>query len=249
VAVLVAARALENQQLLRENRFSMVTGPADQGDSPLLRSSLRERIKDVMLQRIVAGVYQPGSRLVETRIAHELGVSQASVREALRDLEHIGCVIYEPYRGCSVRSFSIDELLEAFPVRAALEALAARLAAEHMTAAELRELRRLYDAMMVAARSKDAHEQSQADAAFHGAIARGARNATLERQWSFLEPYSRTFVTVSRPGTDLVAVSEQHLPVLEALEARDPDRAAAAMTEHIMRAADLLRAHADRQAA
>ena len=56
-------------------------------------------------------------------------MSQASVREALRDLEHIGCVVYEPYRGCSVRSFSIDELLEAFPVRAALEGLAARLAA------------------------------------------------------------------------------------------------------------------------
>ena len=189
-------------------------------------------------------MYEPGSRLVETRIAQELRVSQASVREALRDLEHIGCVVYEPYRGCSVRSFSLDELLEAFPVRAALEALAARLAAEHMTAAELRELDARYDAMMAAARADDAHEQSQADAAFHAAIARGARNATLERQWSFLEPYSRTFVTVSRPGTDLVAVAEQHLPVLEALKARDGERAAAAMEEHLMRAADSLRAHA-----
>jgi DNA-binding GntR family transcriptional regulator len=227
----------------------MVDGSVQTGDSPLLRSSLRERVKDVMLQRIVGGVYEPGSRLVETRIAQELGVSQASVREALRDLEHIGCVVYEPYRGCSVRSFSIDELLEAFPVRAALEALAARLAAERMTDAELADLRRRYDAMLVAARAGDAHEQSQVDAAFHAAVARGARNATLERQWSFLEPYSRTFVTVSRPGTDLVAVVEQHLPVLEALEARDGERAAAAMTEHLMRAADLLRAHAGRQAA
>jgi DNA-binding GntR family transcriptional regulator len=227
----------------------MVTGTVEQGDSPLLRSSLRERIKDVMLQRIVAGVYEPGSRLVETRIAQELRVSQASVREALRDLEHIGCVIYEPYRGCSVRSFSIDELLEAFPVRAALEALAARLAAERMTAAELRELRALYDAMLAAARANDAHEQSQADVAFHAAVARGARNATLERQWSFLEPYSRTYVTVSRPGTDLVAVAKQHLPVLDALKARDAERAAAAMEEHLMLAADLLRAHAEREAA
>ena len=51
-------------------------------------------------------------------------------------------------------------------------------------------------------------------------------------------------MTVSRPGTDLVAVAEQHLPVLEALQARDGERAAAAMEEHLMRAADLLRAHA-----
>jgi DNA-binding GntR family transcriptional regulator len=96
---------------------------------PMLRSSLRERIKDLMLQRIVSGEYAPGERLVETRIAQELGVSQASVREALRDLEHIGCVSYEPYRGCSVRTFSTEDLLEAFPVRAALESLAAQLAA------------------------------------------------------------------------------------------------------------------------
>jgi DNA-binding GntR family transcriptional regulator len=219
----------------------MVREAVEQGSEPLLRSSLRERVKDVMLQRIVAGVYEPGSRLVETRIAQELRVSQASVREALRDLEHIGCVVYEPYRGCSVRSFSLDELLEAFPVRAALESLAVRLAADHMTAPELRELHALYDAMLAAARAGDAHEQSQADAQFHAAIARGARNPTLERQWSFLEPYARTFVTVSQPGTDLVAVAEQHLPILKALDARDGERAAAAMEEHLMRAADLLR--------
>jgi len=208
---------------------------------PLPRSSLRERIKDVMLQRIVSGDYAPGSRLVETRIAQEMGVSQASVREALRDLEHIGCVSYEPYRGCSVRLFSADELVEAFPVRAALESLAAELAGGAMTAAELAELDALYTAMLAAARAGDAHEQSRADAAFHGAIARGARNATLERQWTFLEPYSRTFITLSRPGTDLVALAQEHVPILDALRARDGKRAGQAMHRHLMHAAKLLR--------
>ena len=212
---------------------------------PLPRSSLRERIKDVMLQRIVSGEYAPGARLVETRIAQEMGVSQASVREALRDLEHIGCVSYEPYRGCSVRTFSADELVEAFPVRAALESLAAELASAAMTDAELDGLDALYAAMLAAARAGDAHEQSRADAALHGAIARGARNATLERQWTFLEPYSRTFITISRPGTDLVALAEEHLPILEALRARDGKRAARAMHEHLMHAAKLLRDHSD----
>ena len=210
---------------------------------PLPRSSLRERIKDVMLQRIVSGEYVPGARLVETRIAQELGVSQASVREALRDLEHIGCVSYEPYRGCSVRLFSADELADAFPVRAALESLASELAAAAMSAAELDELDALYAEMCAAARAGDAHEQSRADAAFHGAIARGARNATLERQWSFLEPYSRTFITLSRPGTDLVALAEEHQPILEALRARDSRRAGKAMHRHLMLAAKHLRDH------
>ena len=98
-------------------------------EAPFTRSNFRAQIKDVILQRIVAGEYPPGARLVETRIAQELGVSQAPVREALRDLEQLGCIVHEPFRGCSVRAFSAEELLEAFPVRAALEALAARLAA------------------------------------------------------------------------------------------------------------------------
>jgi DNA-binding GntR family transcriptional regulator len=207
---------------------------------PMLRSSLRERIKDLMLQRIVSGEYAPGERLVETRIAQELGVSQASVREALRDLEHIGCVSYEPYRGCSVRTFSTDELLEAFPVRAALESLAAQLAAERMTAAELGELERLYKDMLAAARRAEPHAQSLADAAFHGAITRGSRNATLERQWSYLEPYSRTFITLSRPGADLVELAEEHLPILDALRAGDGKRAGRAMHRHLMHAAKAL---------
>jgi DNA-binding GntR family transcriptional regulator len=210
-------------------------------DPPFIRSNLREQIKDVILQRIVAGEYPPGARLVETRIAQELGVSQAPVREALRDLEQLGCIVHEPFRGCSVRAFSAEELLEAFPVRAALEALAARLAAERITEDELLRLAELLERMRGAARRGDAHDQSQANASFHATIVRAARNATLERQWSFLEPYSRTYLTVSQPGLDLLALSERHLPILEALRARDAEAAAEAMHQHLMDAAELLK--------
>jgi DNA-binding GntR family transcriptional regulator len=201
----------------------------------------RERVKDVILQRIVSGHYAPGSRLVETRIAQELGVSQAPVREALRDLEQLGCIVHEPFRGCSVRAFSAEELLEAFPVRAALEALAARLAAERIGEGELLRLAELLDTMRAAARRGDAHAQSQANASFHATIVRASRNATLERQWQLLEPFSRTYLTVSQPGLDLLALSERHIPILEALRARDPDAAAAAMHQHLMDAAELLK--------
>jgi DNA-binding GntR family transcriptional regulator len=218
-------------------------------DAPFTRSNLREQIKDVILQRIVAGDYPPGARLVETRIAQELGVSQAPVREALRDLEQLGCIVHEPFRGCSVRAFSAEELLEAFPVRAALEALAARLAAERMTEDELLQLAELVEKMRAAADRGDAHDQSQANAQFHATIVRAARNATLERQWSFLEPFSRTYISVSQPGLDLRALSDRHIPILDALRARDGDAAAEAMHQHLMDAADLLRPLADKELA
>ena len=138
-----------------------------------------------MLQRIVSGEYAPGGRLVETRIAQELGVSQASVREALRDLEHIGCVSYEPYRGCCVRTFSRRRAARGVPRPCRARVARRRAGRAAMTAAELDELDGLYAAMLAAARAGDPHGQSRADAAFHGAIARGSRNATLERQWTY----------------------------------------------------------------
>jgi DNA-binding GntR family transcriptional regulator len=208
---------------------------------PFTRSNLREQIKDVLLQRIVEGSYPPGSRIVETRVAQELGVSQGPVREALRDLEQLGCVVHEPYRGCSVRAFSASELLDAFPVRAALEALAARLAAERITDEELDELDEHLGRMRAAARRGDAHDQSQANASFHATIVRAARNSTLERQWRLLEPFSRTYLTVSRPGIDLVHLSDRHVPILDALRRREPDAAADAMHDHLMGAAALLK--------
>ena len=204
------------------------------------RANLREQIKDVILQRIVSGVYPPGSRLVETRIAQELGVSQAPVREALHNLEQLGCIVHEPHRGCSVRAFSAEELLEAFPVRAALEALAARLAADRITEAQLARLAELLDAMRDAARRGDAHDQSLANASFHATIVGASGNATLERQWSLLEPYSRTYISVSQPGLDLLALSERHVPILEALRAGDADAAGEAMHRHLIEAAKLL---------
>ena len=216
-------------------------------DPPFIRSNLREQIKDVILQRILDGDYPPGARLVETRIAQELGVSQAPVREALRDLEQLGCIVHEPFRGCSVRAFSAQELLEAFPVRAALEALAARLAAERMTEDELLRLADLVEKMRAAADRGDAHDQSRANAQFHATIVRAARNATLERQWSFLEPFSRTYISVSQPGLDLRALSDRHIPILDALRARDGDAAAAAMHKHLMEAAELLRPLAEKE--
>jgi DNA-binding GntR family transcriptional regulator len=218
-------------------------------DPPFIRSNLREQIKDVILQRILDGDYEPGERLVETRIAQELGVSQAPVREALRDLEQLGCIVHEPFRGCSVRAFSAQELLEAFPVRAALEALAARLAAERITEPELLRLADLLETMRAAAGRGDAHDQSRANASFHATIVRAARNATLERQWSFLEPFSRTYISVSQPGLDLRALSDRHVPILEALRARDGEAAAEAMHRHLIEAAELLRPLAEKELA
>src|SRR4051794_41901416 len=93
---------------------------------------LRDQIKDAIVERILDGVYGPGERIVEIRVAQEFGVSQAPVREALRELELLRLVVSEPFRGARVREVTAEELAEIYPVRAALEEVAARGAAERM---------------------------------------------------------------------------------------------------------------------
>jgi DNA-binding GntR family transcriptional regulator len=203
------------------------------GDPPFARVILREQVRDLLLTRVMSGFYAPGERLVETRIAQELGISQAPLREALRDLEQLGCVVHEPFRGCSVRELSIADLLEAFPVRSALEGVAARLAAEQITDDELERLGALIEEMRAAAAAGDPIAESAADSAFHATIVEVARNAVLSRQWEQLQPHARTFISLTLPSSDGGPVADRHVPILDALARRDPAAAAQAMHDHL----------------
>jgi len=208
---------------------------------PFTRVILRDQVRDVLLARVMSGEYPPGSRLVETRIAQELGVSQAPVREALRDLEQLGCVEYAPFRGSSVRALSVADLLDAVPVRAAREGLACRLAAERITEAQLEQLSALIGRMHAAA--DDPRAESAADSEFHATIVEAAGNATLARQWNQLLPHARTFISMTLPASTRGSVAERHVPILDALRRRDPEAAAAAMEEHLADVATRLQAN------
>jgi DNA-binding GntR family transcriptional regulator len=209
-----------------------------QAEEPgLLRSVLRDQVKDRILQDIIEGRYPPGTRLIETRIARQLHVSQAPVREALRDLESVGLVESIAFRGARVRQPRPDELLEAFPVRAALESLAASLAAARIEPAELHAMEGTIVRMERAAEEGDEHAQSQANAEFHALVVQASGNATLRRQWALLEPFARTYLTSARSGIDLMVLARRHRKILDPLRRGDADEAGAAMREHLLEAA------------
>ena len=92
--------------------------------------SLREQIREHIVEGIVSGRWKPGERIVERRIATELAVSQTPVREALRELESLRLIESAPNKGVRVRNLTAADLEESYPVRAGLEAIAAELAAE-----------------------------------------------------------------------------------------------------------------------
>jgi len=201
-------------------------------DSAVSRSVLAEQVKDRLLQDILAGRYPPHSRIVETRVARELGTSQAPVREALRGLEALGVVEILPFRGARVRRPSAPELLEAYAVRSELEALGARLGVPRMTDADLADLEALGEEMQRAASEGDRHEVAVADASFHARLLALAGNATLERVWRSLEPFSRTYITLVAPGSDAHWTADLHPSILRALRTRDAEQVVTALRCH-----------------
>jgi DNA-binding GntR family transcriptional regulator len=196
------------------------------------RSVLADQVKDRLLEEIVSGRYPPDSRIVETQVARELGTSQAPVREALRGLEALGVVEITPFRGARVRRSTRAELLEAYDVRAALEALGARLAVPRLTEDDLAALTAAVEEMQRCAEADDGHGVAEADARFHALIVEAAGNATLARVWRGLQPISRTYVTLVVPGADPRWSAALHPPILEALRRRDPGEVVAALIDH-----------------
>jgi DNA-binding GntR family transcriptional regulator len=198
------------------------------------RNVLSDQVKDHLLQSILAGQYPPGSRIVETRVARELGISQAPVREALRDLEALGVVESTAFQGARVRRPSKAELLEAYGVRAELESLGARLAVPRLAEGDVAELQGYLDALQAAASVGDTHEEARIDAIFHSRLIEIAGNQTLERVWRYLEPVSRTYITLVIPGMNPHEIADLHRPILAALREGDPVKAEEAVRRHFL---------------
>jgi DNA-binding GntR family transcriptional regulator len=208
---------------------------------PLERRVFREEIREKLIEDILGGRLAPGARIVETRIAQQLGVSQGPVREALRDLELLGFVVSSPFRGTQVRQISTDDLLEIYPIRAALEGVAARGAALRLDADMFEQLEEMIGHMRTAAAEDDAHAQASADAGFHHIIIKAAGNRMLEHVWQSMRLSITTCVTYAMTHRSLHEITERHVPLLEALRSRDPNRAEAEIRRHIEEPGDWIR--------
>ncbi|GLZ53511.1 FCD domain-containing protein [Actinomycetospora sp. NBRC 106378] len=204
-----------------------------ENEGALTRGGLREQVRELVLRRILDGVYGPGERIVEHRLTKELGISQAPVREALRELEAMRFVESQPNRGVRVRAMTAHELGEMYPVRAALEEVAGRTAAPLITEETLGLLDAEIGEMRDAASRADVHSQLHHDARFHELIIEASGNSLLFDLWRSLHVETRTLITFSRVDHDLLAIADLHLPIVRALRHRDPELVGKEMRDHI----------------
>lgn len=210
------------------------------GSMTISRTVLREQVKEVLLERILRGDLEQGERLVETRLARELGTSQAPVREALRDLELLGLVESEPFRGARVRAVDDSQLLPVFPVRAVLEELAAGGAARKADR-DVHALDRELDAMREAAAAADWRTQIAHDVAFHRTLVELAGNESLLQSWLVLGVEVSTAFATYHTMWDQAELAEFHVPIVEAIRAGDVKRAGAEARKHVRRTERVVR--------
>lgn len=203
---------------------------------------LRTRSLSGVLEReiekaILGGEIPPGKRVNENLLATRFGTSRGPVREALRALEGLGLVELIPNRGVFIRQPAVEEAIEIYDVRTVLFGLAGKLLAARVTDAEIARLKGYLEQMEAAARSRDFDRYYPLNLAFHEFIIDACGNATLAAQYRGLVKKLHLFRARSLvQGGGLEVSNSEHREMVEAVAARDPERAQRAHSDHVARA-------------
>lgn len=195
---------------------------------------LAEIVYGIVRDAIVRKDLPPGSRISEARLAAQLNVSKTPVREAILRLEGIGLVVSDGNRGTRVVTPSAENIQHAFEVRMALEAFAARRAAEPAAPTDHALLRDLAEQSMRRAEAGDGAGFRELDSQLHAAIARATDNELLTRLAD--NAYTLVWALRQRDTPSIgyqVGCAQQHLRIVDAISAHDVTRAEAEMTSHI----------------
>jgi len=209
---------------------------------------LRELVCENIRQAIIDGTFSPGERLMEIQLADEMGVSRTPVREAIRKLELEGFVVMIPRRGTYVADISIKDITEIYEIRISLDILATGLAAERITDEELEKLNSYLIEIGRYVPTMDMDKIVELDSAFHDVLYKASRNerlvniiGNLREQLTGIRGRSMSY-----PGR-MVETMDEHRALLEAIAARDVERAQRAARVHIENAEHTLLRSLDRR--
>ncbi|HHW18759.1 MAG TPA: GntR family transcriptional regulator [Firmicutes bacterium] len=192
-----------------------------------------EYVYRILRENIISGHLRPGTRLLQKRIAEELEVSEIPVREAIKRLQAEGLVTVTPHSGAEVAQLDPVEMEEVLAIRAVLEGLAARTAAERVKQEDIHKLEELLEQMDKCVERGDPVTYGLLNQEFHKAIFALSPYKRLPKMidelWYGAER-SRSVFTLN--PARLEASRDEHRALVQALRARDADKAEELMKQH-----------------
>lgn len=198
--------------------------------------SLTNIIFDKIRDDILNNKYEEGDKLVESKLAEELGVSRTPIREALKQLELDGLVENLPNRGVIVKGLSINDIEDIYIIRMNIEVLAAKWSVERANASDIDELKEIYELMEFYTVKRDVDKIFDLNTRFHEKIYKIAHSRFLENVLkdfqTFIKPTRVKSLSVEgRLETALI----EHKEILDAFMDRNAARAMEALKNHIMK--------------
>jgi DNA-binding GntR family transcriptional regulator len=207
-------------------------------NTPTLRAIKKQPAEqlttDELRRLITSGELPPGTRITETHLSDQLEVSRGTVRIALYQLCQEGLVVQTPYTGWAVMSLLPDDLEELYTLRAALESMAARLAADRLTQDGADALQEAFNQLHQARLNGESHQVvAERDFEIHKTIVALSGHSRLREHYRMVEQQIRlfvasTYVNSTNPDTTL----EHHRPIVDAILRRDAAEAARLIEEH-----------------
>lgn len=208
--------------------------PAPAGGNRRATASLRDAAYQAIKHRIITCAFRPGEYINELQLSALLKIGRTPVHQALDRLMVEGMVEVIPRKGVIVKPVSLNEVLQIIEVRLINEPLGARLAAEHANDADLAEMTDVLKRAKHWASARNVENLMLLDREFHLLIARAAKNDVLTELLRNLHERSLRFWFISlNAPTQYQVVQDEHAAILEAIRQRAPDRADAAMRQHI----------------
>lgn len=203
--------------------------------------SRREQVLDKLRDAILDGDFKPGQPLREVELASQLGVSRAPLREALQVLSAEGLVETVPYHGTTVRTLNKTDIEELYSLRSELESFAIRRVIATITPVQIDQLRAIYERMRLAGVANDLKRLSAEDQIFHNTLITFSNHSLLVSIWNVVAMRVRQVMALrNKQNRDLVQVAMNHVPIIDAIAAKDMDRAIALIQQHAASAADLI---------
>lgn len=203
-------------------------------DVPLVnRQTFRQEIREYLEKAILTDVLKPGDRILETHWAKQFGVSQAPVREAIRDLEAIGLIETKPFCGSTVRQLTDKNIVDNFSVRSCLEEMAIRTSIDHLKETDLKELEKEMKGMKSAAKKNDLTLFVTHDEQFHELIVKLSNNDVLFRLWKQCNIRDWTNMTALAADMSIDIMAQMHETVFDAILSRNADNACKSIREHL----------------